>query len=94
MPTRLANGEGRRDDGRANRPGPTSVHRGIGRSMRVRRGAQHGRPGNVSRKAQREKRRDQESEGPMVPMKRGNSRGGTGPWFRAVSEEWTKGRLA
>ena len=36
----------------------------------------------------------QASEGPIVPMKRGNSRRGTGPWFRVFSEEWTRGRLA
>lgn len=40
------------------------------------------------------KREAQESEGPMVPAKRGNSRGGTGPWFRVLSNEWTRGRLA
>jgi hypothetical protein len=38
--------------------------------------------------------RNQESEGPIVPMKRSNSRGGTGPWFRALCEEWTRRRLA
>jgi hypothetical protein len=38
--------------------------------------------------------RDQESEGPTVPMKRGNARGGKGPWFRVLTEEWTRGELA
>jgi hypothetical protein len=74
--------------------GPSPVHRGIGRSMRAWMGAQHGRPGDVGRKARREKRRRQESEVPMVPMKRGNSRGGKGHWFRVLTEEWTRGRLA
>ena len=27
-------------------------------------------------------------------MKRGNARGGKGPWFRVLREEWTSGRLA
>ena len=36
----------------------------------------------------------QESEGPIVPMRRGNARGGTGPWFRVLHKEWTRGRLA
>ena len=56
MPTRLKHGEGRRVGGRANRPGPASVHRGTGRSMRARRGAQHGRPGSAQGKHARQAR--------------------------------------
>ncbi len=36
----------------------------------------------------------QESEGPMVPAKPVKAGGGTGPWFRVLGEEWTRGRLA
>jgi RNA-directed DNA polymerase len=36
----------------------------------------------------------QQSEGPMVPAKPVKAGGGTGPWFRVFSEEWTRGRLA
>jgi hypothetical protein len=30
----------------------------------------------------------------MVPAKRGNARGGTGPWFRVLRKERTSRRLA
>lgn len=75
--------------------GPPPVHRGIGHSMRARRGAQHGRPGGArgedrTRTEGKGRGALQESEGPIVPTKRGNSRGGKGPWFRVFPEEWTR----
>src|SRR3990172_12370315 len=89
-PSLLSLDEGRR--GRSDRPTQEdrSARRGSGRSTYARGDWQHGRPvarpgrpgtspfGGWAR---------QVSEGPIVPLKRGNARGGKGPWFGARSGE-------
>ena len=71
---------------------PPPVHRGNGRSMRAQNDAQHGRPGGAwgedrTRTEGKGRGARQESEGLIVPMKRGNARGGKEPWFSVLREE-------
>ena len=58
-----------------------------------------GRPGGArgedrTRTGAKGRGASQESEGPMVPAKRGNARGGKGPWFRVLRKKRTSRRLA
>jgi hypothetical protein len=96
-PTRLNNGEGRSAPGKKPLTAPGAVHRGNGSGMWGRARAQRGRPGRArGRSPQRVPgaRSDRDSEGLVVPMKLGNSGGGTGPCFWNASQGDSVGRLA
>jgi hypothetical protein len=96
-PTRLNNGEGRRVPGKKPLIAPGAVHRGSGSGMWGRAQTQRGRPvGARGRSPQRVlgARLERDSEGPMVPMKPGNSGGGTGPYFWSASQRGPEGKLA
>jgi hypothetical protein len=97
--TRPRYGESREEVGEGIDQSPPPVHRGIGRSMCAQNGTQHGRPGGArgedrTRTEGKGRGALQESEGHIVPVKRGNARGGKVPWFSVLREEWTSRRLA
>lgn len=95
-PTRLNNGEGRCAPGKKPLTATGAVHRGSGSGMRGRARTQRGRPGRArGRSPQRVlgARPDRASEGLVVPLKPGNSGGGTGPCFWNASQGDSEGRL-
>ena len=96
-PTRLKNGEGRRAPGKKPPTAPGAVHRGSGSGMWGRVHTQRGRPERARGRSPRRiqgVRPARDSEGPMVPMKPGNSGEGTGPYFWSASQRGPVGRLA
>ena len=89
--------EGRRDRSEQPSGDDRSARRGNGRSTHTRIATEHGRPATTPGRAWQPVfgiGSAQESEGPIVPTKRGNSRGGKGPWFGVRPDEPRGGGLA
>jgi len=95
-PTHPQTGEGRRAEGKRPSSAPTAAHRGTGNRMRGRTAGQRGKPvrGGDRRSQRLERRSARVADGPVVPTKPGNSGGGKGPCFWALSKEPRAGGLA
>ena len=87
VPSRHTNGEGRWVWSEQPFGDDQITSRGNGRSTHARIEARHGRPVAVRWQLLFWSRPSQESEGPIRPMKLGNTGGGKGPWFRVRHDE-------